>query len=71
MLSGFNIDEMSSSQLKQTGLINTIKSKLLARKDRETKERERCDLHNLLSSFKRQLHRMKQEFEAKKISVQG
>ena len=71
MLNGFNIEEMGTSRLKQHGLVNTIKSKLVARKDRELQEQRKFQLEGLLADFKARIDTMKHEFEVKKAKLKG
>ena len=71
MLHGLYLDELKSSTLTRTGLINTIKSKLVKRKERERIESQRAERQEIADKFKRQINDIQADFEKEKLMLQG
>ena len=71
MLHGLYLDELRSSTLARTGLINTIKSKLVKRKERERIESQRAERQEIADKFKRQINDIQADFEKRKLLLQG
>ena len=71
MLHGLYLDELRSSTLTRTGLINTIKSKLVKRKERERIESQRAERQEIADKFKRQINDIQADFEKRKLLLQG
>ena len=73
MLHGICISDLqpNAASFHRDGLVKTLKTKLIERKDREQIEQQRAEMQQVADHFRLQVVQLRSEFEKKKAQLTG
>lgn len=68
MINGLVIEDLTTAR---AGLVNTVKSRLEERKERERVAKDEAELRKLAETFKSKIREIKHDFERQKLLLNG